>query len=114
MASSLKKNLIDSKALTADFSSDWLALEPNQDEICFWLSVTSQHADTTLDAKIEHSPDKVNSKDLVSFTQQTGTEGSELKGIALPIMGFVRVSVTLTGTTKAATVSADMLYGTKG
>jgi hypothetical protein len=114
MASVEKFRMISAKALTADFTTEGFALEASMDEICFWLLATGQHADTTLDVKVQHSPDKTNWKDLVSFTQQTDTGGSELKGITLPIMGFIRTVVALTGTTKAATVTVDLLFSRKG
>lgn len=114
MASSLKKTLIDAVALEASFTSEWFYLDPNLDEICFWLSVSAQHADTTLDCKIQHSADKLTAVDLVSFTQMTGTEGAELKAITLPIMGFIRAVVTLAGATTEATTTVEMLHSTKG
>jgi hypothetical protein len=74
------------------------------------LIVSACNGATTVATLIEHSPDGSNWFTLCAFTNVVGTTGKEVIKPTVPVLPFVRGSVTLSGVTKAATVSLELFY----
>lgn len=80
-------------------------------DLIAWLNVTAINGATTLDVKIQHSPDKTNWYDLGSaFTQLVGVTGNELVRITDSSFQFVRMVATLAGATQDATLSVQLFH----
>lgn len=115
MASSSKLILVN-EALTATNTSATQSLGPRSKKFVAFLLVSVCHADTTVASKIQHSPDGSTWFDLVSFTNIVGTTGNEVKHesaftvASSAVLGQVRSVVTLSGTTKSATVRVDLCF----
>ncbi len=107
MAASSRRVLLEG-ALTDSANGDIKSFGPRDKEFVFSLVATGVHADTTVNAKVQHTPDAGTTWiDLagVSFTALVGVNGAELKFPSTSVLGQLRGVVTLTGTTKAATVA---------
>lgn len=113
MASTYKLPIL-SEALTASKTSDSVSLGPDSINFIGYLKVTANNGATTVAAKLEHSPDKINWFPLCTFTNIVNTTGSEV--IYQGATGFqvacvlpnVRAVVTLTGI--SATVDLSLWY----
>lgn len=114
MASSNKAVLQASTALTAATTNGTAVnLPARAKKLIGHLNVSACHADTTVTAKIQHSPDQTNWYDYLTFTAVAGTTGTETKAPTtndLACFQNVRSVVTLAGTTKAATVTVDLWF----
>lgn len=118
MASISKLPLYVAQSLTAATNtSDVKSLSNRQKKFIAWVYASAVNAATTVDVRIEHSPDKVNWKEIVNFTDIAGAAGSEAiyesdaaftgKGA---VFTNVRAKVILSGVTKAATVEVSLYY----
>ncbi len=104
MASSSRKELINAALTAASTNGDAASFGPRAGDFVFFLKATATHADTNVDAKIQHSPDAGTTWfDLVTFTQLTDN-GSELKVPTTSVLGHIRAVVALSGSTLASTV----------
>lgn len=110
MAANSKKVFLSSQALTASATSDPQTLSAKDKSFIGFLNVTDINAATTLNAKIQHSPDKSTWFDLVSFAALAGVTGNELKFPTTDVLGYVRSVVTLAGATQTATVTLELVY----
>jgi prephenate dehydratase len=112
MASTACKTFQNATALTAA-STTSAAQQLIQGDVSFIgvLVAASTHADTIVDAKIQHSHDGVTWFDLITFTQLTDN-GSEVKQVNSDtnVLQFVRSIVALTGGTLASTVTLHLCY----
>ena len=114
MAAVARLKLIQS-ALTDSATGTSYSLGGRANSFAAWLNVSACHASTTVNAKLQHSPDGTNWIDLVSFTAIAGTTGTEAKyqasftgaGVVFP---NVRAVVTLAGATKSATVLVALYF----
>lgn len=103
-------------ALTASTTGDKKSLGPRGKKFVGYLKATSVNGATTLNAKIQHSPDDVYWFDVVSFTALVGVDGSELKdgtqftASEMGLLPYVRGLVTLAGATQAATVLMQLWF----
>jgi hypothetical protein len=114
MASSAQLTLQAATAITAATTNGVKqSLEPKSSDFIGWLHVSVCHADTTVAAKVQHSPDGTNWTDVISFTNIAGTTGFEPKAITVALLPYVRSVVTLSGTTKSATVKVELYYEPK-
>lgn len=110
MASVDRKILINQKPITsATSTSDVQSLEGQHFGFIGEIIAADVNAATTVAGKIQHSADKQYWHDLISFTDIVGTAGSELK-TATACLPNIRSFVTLSGGTKAATVTIRMHY----
>jgi hypothetical protein len=115
MASVSRVGLV-SGALTGSSTGEAKTLGPRAQKFIGYLNVSAINGATTLDAKLQHSADKVNWIDVVSFTQKVGTTGVEAKHesqFAVANQGlfsYVRGVVTLAGGVTTATVQLDLWY----
>lgn len=110
MASVVRVQLVSS-ALTATETGSGVSLEPASQAFVGWLRVSAINGATTLNAKIQHSADKSNWVDLVSFTALVGVTGTEAKEITFAgVLPFVRGVVTLAGATQTATVDLALYH----
>ena len=110
MASNQKKPLIAEAALAADKTGTSVALGSRSKSFIGWIKAANVHAATTITAKIQHSPDGTNWKDVVSFTNIVGAASTEEKQITANVFGQVRGLVTLAGATKLADVYVDIWF----
>ena len=114
MASVSKREILTSTALTDSYTTPAVSVDLLDCEFLAVLTASAIHADTTLDAKLQHSPDGgTNWEDLVSFTQVTDTSAFEVKDITSKILPTVRAVVTLAGSTTEATVAIDLFNDRK-
>jgi hypothetical protein len=110
MASVDKITLLSSTALTDNATGTAQALELKQRDFVAYISATAVNGATTVAAKVQHSADGTNLLDAVTFTSIAGATGREAKAFTIPLMPYVRATVTLTGATKAATVAIDLFF----
>lgn len=117
MASYQKVNLATEVALAAASTlSTAVNLSSKAKKMIGTIAASSVHADTTITAKIQHSPDKTLWYDYISFTAIVGAAANnELKlpsatGIDIPILPYVRSSIALTGSTLLASVIIDLWF----
>ena len=114
MASNSRIKLID-RALTASVNGDVFDLPDSAKKFIAWLNVSANDGATTVSAKIQHSPDKVNWIDVVSFANVVNTTGVEAKHEASFVVANqglfpnVRCVVTLAGT-PSATVEVSLWF----
>lgn len=102
--------LLPATALTNNSTSDEHVLEIGSDKFLATIDATSVNVATTVAAKIQHSHDGTNWFDLVSFTNIAGAAGHEVKQITDSVLPRVRSVVTLSGATKAATVTVVLWF----
>lgn len=115
MASSINKTLFNAAALTATSTSEKQQIQAGDIDFIGVLVATDTHADTTVDAKIQHSHDGVTWFDLITFTQLTdnGSEVKQLSTATLPkpaVLQFVRGVATLAGATQESTVTLHLYF----
>ena len=109
-----KHVFLSAVALTGNNTSSSKALQLYDKNFGMTIVSTSQHADTTVAAKIQHSNDNTNWHDLASFTNIVGASGgAEYVDITSNVLQYVRSVVTLSGATKQATVSIALSYDGK-
>ena len=108
MASNSLIGFVD-EALTASSTTAAQSLPARSRRFIGWLDASVNDGATTVDAKIQHSPDKVNWEDLATFAQLVNVTGVEEIQITDNVFGNVRVVVTLAGT-PAATVKVQLWY----
>ncbi|MBR9701037.1 hypothetical protein GOV11_04185 [Candidatus Woesearchaeota archaeon] len=96
-----------SEALTASKTTAKISLGPRQKAFIGWLDISANDGSTTVDAKIQHSPDGTNWVDLATFTQVVNLTGQEALQITDSIFVNVRSVVTLAGT-PSATVKVQL------
>lgn len=109
MASVGKQVLQAAAAITAvTTTGTTVPLKKRQANFVAFLNVSACHADTTVAVKIQHSPDGSLWYDHTSFTNVVGAAGAEPKNISAPVLPNVRSVITLSGTTKSATVAVDL------
>lgn len=105
---SVEKRTLMSRALTATANGDSVGLELGYGSFIAHLAVSAINAATTVNAKIQHSPDGSNWYDVESFAAVAGSAATEAKAITGPLFPQVRAVATLTGVTQAATVAVDL------
>lgn len=113
MASTDKKTLVNAAALTADLTTDAQSLDPSNSEFICFLKATAVHADTTVDAKIQHSPNRADWYDLKAFTAIVGVDGSQvivLNPTTEAVLPNVRAVIDLSGSTLQATVTTELYF----
>lgn len=75
------------------------------------LNVTAINGATTLDVKLQHSPDGTLWYDLGSaFAQLVGVTGDETVRITVSTFEFVRMAATLAGATQDATLTVKLYH----
>lgn len=111
MASQSRERLLASTALTATNTGAAVNINSRAKNLMGHLAVTAANAMTTVNCKIQHSPDKTNWYDYVTFTAIVGTTGAEVK---IPtndrILPFVRSVVTLSGGVQTCTAEVDLWF----
>jgi len=73
------------------------------------LDLDSVHADSTIDMKIQHSPDGVDWYDLLIFNQVVGVDGKQLKKMDSSVR-YLRAVLTIAGTTKSVIPVLNLYY----
>lgn len=112
---SVNRNLLQTSESTltaATNNGSGVSLEPHSLAFVGWIKVPTINAATTVNAKIQHSPDNTNWTDVVSFTAIAGVVGYEVKQITVNLLSYVRSVVTLSGVTLSAQVEV-VLYNDK-
>jgi hypothetical protein len=107
MASNSLKTFINS-ALVATTTSAAQTLNQKDKSFIAWLNVSANNGSTTVSAKIQHSPDGTNWKDLATFANVVNTTSTEAINITTNVFGNVRAVATLTGV--SATVIIQLWY----
>lgn len=107
---SVSRVLLGSAQLTGSGDGSGVSLESSSTAFVGWFKCSAINAATTLDVKIEHSPNKTDWKTLCTFAQLVGVTGSEVKQITDGVLPFVRYSATLAGVTKDATVEVALYF----
>lgn len=113
MASTNKRILLASTALTATSTGAAVSLDNREVDYVGEIIVSAQHTDTTVDGKIQVSCDGgTNWHDWIVFTQLTASDGKELKlpTSSIPGLSHVRYVATLAGSTQAATVKISLCH----
>lgn len=114
MASASRLKLVSS-ALTASNTSDSQSLPGSAEKFIGWLNVSANDGATTVNAKIQHSPDGSNWIDLCTFAAVVNTTG--VQAVHQEDAGFLkkqvfpnlRSVVTLAGT-PSATVEVSLYF----
>jgi hypothetical protein len=109
MSSVSKHSLIDA-ALTATTTSDAVGTTQKAKSFIGYLSVTAINAATTITAKIQHSPDKTNWYDLVTFAALVGVVGNERVFVSTAVFPNVRGVATLAGGPPTATAKIELWF----
>ena len=115
MASISKLDLLEATALTASITTDAQALTAAADDFIAFLNVSANNGTTTVDATVQHSPDKTNWITVATFTQIVNVTGTQaiLHGAFAtanqPLFPNVRSVVTLGGT-PSATVAVQLWF----
>jgi hypothetical protein len=114
MASSSRLSLVNG-ALTATTTGDPVSLSGCSKKFVGYIYASAVGAGTTVTGKIQHSPDKTNWFDLVTFTALVAV-GSELKPESafatanMPVLPNIRSVVTLAGGALTTTVRIDLYF----
>jgi hypothetical protein len=97
MASVISKDLVNEN-LTADITSGTESLETGHVEVVGYLAV-SNYASGTINATVEHSPDKVNWFPLASIGPLSANGGllSQISDSNVHVLPNVRANVTMGG-----------------
>ena len=114
MASTNKLSLVSQPALAANYTSAAQSLQPRSIDLIGVINCLNVDAATTVDAKVQHSPDNIIWFDLITFTSVVGVASNELKNVSVPVLTYVRAVVTLSGTTKLADVYVDLYLNPHG
>lgn len=116
MASISKLGLV-SKALTAaSTTSDVQTLNNRDKKFIAYLKASAVNAATTVNCKLQHSPNGTDWYDFATFAAIVGAAGSQAiheSSFATANQGLfprIRAVVTLAGVTKAATVQVDLWF----
>lgn len=112
MATTSRRELIN-QALTGTTTGDTKSIEPRSNGFLGFVKTTATNGATTVDAKIQHSPNKSDWFDVVSFTSIVGTNTSEVKDITNlsgKLFTNLRAVVTLSGATQASTVEVTLWF----
>ncbi len=113
MASQSKRVLNNGQLLTSTDGPAAQDLPAATKDLIGYLNVSAINAATTLDVKIQHSPDNSTWFDLGSaFTQLVGVTGNETVVISGGSYQWVRMSATLAGATQDATFVCELYYDT--
>lgn len=114
MASNQKINLVTKVALAGNFTTLTPASLPAKaNQMIGHIVAANVNAATTIAAKIQHSPDKVNWYDYLSFTNIVGAAGAQAistTSFDVPAFQYVQAVVTLSGSTKLADVTIDLWH----
>ena len=109
MASAANRTLVNS-ALTASATSEKQNLTQHARDFIAWIEASAVNGATTVAAKIQHSPDGLNWKDLASFTNLVGVAGTEAVQVTVNVFQYIRSVVTLSGGTQVATVKVQLWH----
>jgi len=109
MASVSRVVLLDS-ALTATRTGDPVSLELYSYAFKGYIAATAVNGATTINAKIQHSADKLNWFDLITFAAIAGVASAEAKDPTVNVLPYVRAVATLTGGVQAATVTVALYF----
>lgn len=109
MATTSRLKLID-ESLTDDLTSTSKSLSQEHKNFLGFIKTTATNAATTVNGKIQHSPNGTDWFDVVSFTAIAGTNTSEVKTISGSLFANIRAVVTLAGATKASHVQLDLWF----
>jgi len=110
MASELKRVLQNGQLLVTT-NGALVDLPKRTGKYLAYLNVTAINGATTLDVKLQHTPDKVNFYDLGSaFAQLVGVTGNESVAIPADAYQFVRMVATLAGATQDATFVCELYF----
>ena len=101
---SVHKIPLMAQALTATKTGDSVSLEAKHIDFIAHLNCSAINAATTLNAKIQHSPDGSRWYDLATFAALAGSTGSEAVQWTVHVFPQVRAVATLAGVTQTATV----------
>lgn len=112
---SIAKLPLYSGAITTTTTGDAKSLQNRAKKFIAFLNVSACHAATTVDVRLQHSPDKTNWKEIVNFTDVVGATGSEAiyegsftgAGCVFP---NIRAVVNLSGATQSATVDVSIWF----
>lgn len=101
---SVANEILINEDLTASANGDSVTLDLRSKAFIGTIDASSVNAATTVAGKIQHSPDKTNWTDAISFTDIVGSDSNEVKQITVNLLPYVRAVVTLTGATQIASV----------
>ena len=108
MASSNKLTFVN-EALVASKTSDSSGLPAASSDFIAVMTVSVNDGATTVNGKIQHSPDNINWADIATFGAVVNVTSFEKINVVAPIFGNLRAVVTLAGT-PSATVDVSMWY----
>jgi len=101
------------EVLAATSNSSTAYIQQTSNNLVASYVATAVNGATTVDCKIQHSPDGTNWYDHTTFTQLVGSDGDEVIQIDKttdPFLPYMRSVVTLAGGTKAATITCELFY----
>lgn len=114
MASNQKQNLITQTAVSAaSTTSASFNIPARSRKFAGILTAANVNAATTVSCKIQHSPDKVNWYDYITFTDIVGAAGVGLGSPASydpPVLPYLQAVITLSGATKLSDVTVDIWF----
>jgi hypothetical protein len=109
MSSNAKQTLMN-ESLTASADGDSFNLPGRGDSHIAFLKAENVNGATTVNAKIQHSPNGVDWFDLASFAALAGVNGSEVVNITAHVLPQLRASVTLVGATQEADALIEIYF----
>lgn len=113
MASSNNHMFLKAENLTATATSEAFKLKNESSDFVAFIKTESTNGATTVDGKLQHSPNGSDWFDLISFTSIVGTDSQELIQInnsSLHVLPYVRSVATLSGGTQDSDVTIGLFY----
>jgi len=113
MASTQKNILENGTTIVATGVGTKQSTKDRSDKFIGFLKATNVNAATTLDVKIQHSPNGTDWFDLATFAQLVGVNGQEAIQITVSVFPNLRGDYTLVGATQSADILLE-LYSDNG